>query len=70
MSEEKFDVLRKFDIPFLKCELSLCDLQESQMRGMIGNMVLMQYLVFCVFALEGKAETLCGSKYEMEGVTC
>lgn len=39
----------------IKCELSVCDLQESRMRGMMANMVLVQYL-FCVLFRKGRTD--------------
>ena len=38
----------------IKCELSVCDLQESRMRGMMANMVLVQYLFFASCSARGE----------------
>ena len=38
----------------IKCELSVCDLQESRMRGMMSNMVLVQYLFFASCSERGE----------------
>ena len=38
----------------MKCELSVCDLQELRMRGMIANMVLVQYLFFASCSERGE----------------